>query len=88
MLAGRITQFLHYSMLRIATIPVTARTTVRTQKPHWPTRSPLQADRPNTEHLLSERALRERIEELSARVEEPGELLAQLDAAIRESRIS
>jgi hypothetical protein len=75
-------------MLRIATIPVTARTTVRTQKPHWPTRSPLQADRPNTEHLLSERALRERIEELSARVEEPGELLAQLDAAIRESRIS
>ena len=49
---------------------------------------PLQADRPNTEHLLSERALRERIEELSARVEEPGELLAQLDAAIRESRES
>jgi hypothetical protein len=61
---------------------------MRNQKAHWPTRSPLQADRPSNEHLLSERALRERIEELSARVEEPRELLAQLDAAIRESRIS
>jgi hypothetical protein len=61
---------------------------MRSQKPHWPTRSPLQSDRPNTEHLLSERALRERIEALSARVGEPTELLAQLDAAIRESRIS
>ena len=61
---------------------------MRTHKAHWPTRSPLQVERPSTEHLLSERALRERIEEISARAAEPQKLLEELDAAIRESRIA
>jgi hypothetical protein len=61
---------------------------MRTHKPYWPTRSPLQAERTSSEHLLSERALRERIDEIRTHIEEPQQFLEELDAAIRESRIS
>ncbi len=61
---------------------------MRTKKPHWPTRSPLQSEANSTEHLLSERALRERIDEISEHYEARQQLLTDLDAAIRESRIS
>ena len=62
---------------------------MRTRNTHWPTRSPMQEQqRAATEHLLSERALRERIEEISARAAEPAQFLEELDEAIRESRIS
>ena len=59
-----------------------------TRKAHWPTRSPFRADRPSTEHLISERTLRERINQITERYEDREELRAELDTAIRQSRIS
>ena len=61
---------------------------MRTSKPHWPTRSPLSDERPATEHLLSERALRDRLHEITEHAEDRERLLDALDAAIRESRIA
>lgn len=61
---------------------------MRHTKPHWPTRTTLKPDRPVAEHLISERALREKLKEVAAHVEKPDQLLAELDAAIRDSRIS
>jgi hypothetical protein len=57
-------------------------------KPHWPTRSPLNDERPATEHLLSERALRERLQHITEDADNRERWRDALDAAIRESRIS
>ncbi len=59
-----------------------------TTRKHWPTRSPFKPERPTTEHLVSERTLRERITQITDRYEDREELRAELDAAIRQSRIS
>jgi hypothetical protein len=61
---------------------------MRTSKPHWPSRSPLKTQRTITEHLISERALRNRLEEVIERSEQPDQLMKDLDLAIRESRIT
>jgi hypothetical protein len=60
---------------------------MRTQKTHWPTRSPFKPERPTTEHLLSERILRERLAQITDRIEEGEKLKEELDAAIRQSRV-
>lgn len=61
---------------------------MRTNKPHWPSRTTLSADRRSTEHLISERALRNRLQDIAEKANEPEELVKAIDAAIKESRIT
>ena len=61
---------------------------MRTSKPHWPSRSPMKSERTITEHLISERALRNRLQEVIEKAERPDQLMKDLDLAIRESRIT
>ena len=61
---------------------------MRTRKPHWPSKSPLQVERPVAEHLLSERALRDRLREMNEGEFDREDWLLKMDEAIRESRIS
>lgn len=58
-----------------------------TRKAHWPTRSPFKPERPSTEHLISERILREKVNQITERYTDRAELRTELDAAIRQSRI-
>ena len=60
---------------------------MRHTKPHWPTRSTLRTER-TAEHLISERALRERLKEEVAHAEQPDQLMAELNTAIEQSRIA
>ena len=61
---------------------------MRNTKPHWPTRSTLRPERVATEHLISERALRERLKDVVAHAAQPEQLMAELNVAIEQSRIA
>jgi hypothetical protein len=62
---------------------------MRARKPHWPTRSPFKPETPETEHLLSERTLRERIPQITASLQDPDRerVRSEVESAIRHSRI-